>query len=76
MFPKTKPITTGVIYKLPIQTRLLEQIITEFESLDLKDENSILGDFNISLHFRGKHILYKPRNPTKNLQRTLENILN
>ena len=30
LFPKTKPITVGVIYKPGNQTRFLEQIITEF----------------------------------------------
>ena len=39
LFPKTKPITVGVIYKPPDQTRFLEQIITEFETLDLNDEH-------------------------------------
>ena len=37
LFPKTKPITLGVIYKPPNQTRFLEQIITGFvETLNLK----------------------------------------
>ena len=35
LFPKTRSITIGVIYKPPNQTRCLEQIITEFETLDL-----------------------------------------
>ena len=30
LFPKTKPITVGVVYKPLNQTRSLEQIITEF----------------------------------------------
>ena len=60
MFPKTKPITVGVIYKPPNQTRFLEQIITEFETLDLHNEHYVLGDFNINLLFKGKYIFDKP----------------
>ena len=60
MFPKTKPVTIGVIYKPPNQTRFLVQIIAEFETLDLNDEHYILGDFNINLLFKGKHVFDKP----------------
>ena len=60
LFPKTKPITVGVIYKPPNQTRFLEQIITEFETLDLHNEHHVLGDFNINLLFKGKYIFDKP----------------
>ena len=51
LFPKTKPISVGIIYKSPSQTQFLEQIITEFEALDLNNEIYILGDFNIKLLF-------------------------
>ena len=57
--PKPKPITVGVIYKSPNQTTLLEQIITEFETLDLYNEHYVLEDFNINL-FKGKNIFDKP----------------
>ena len=60
MFPKTKPVTVGVIYIPPNQTRFLEQIITEFETLDLHNEHYVLGDFNINLLFTGKYIFDKP----------------
>ena len=60
MFPKTKPITIGVIYKPPDQTRFLEQIIIEFETLDLNNEHYVLGDFNINLLFKRKNIFDKP----------------
>ena len=60
LFPKTKPITVGVIYKPQDQTRSLEQIITEFETLDLNDEHYVLGNFNISLLFKGKYFFDKP----------------
>ena len=59
LFPKIKPITIAVIYKPPNQTRFLEQIIAEFETLDLNDERYILGDFNINLLFNGKYIFDK-----------------
>ena len=60
LFPKTKPITTGIIYKPPNQTKIFEQIITEFERFDLNDEHYILEDFNINLLFKGKYIFDKP----------------
>ena len=51
--------TTIVIYKPPDQTRFLEQIIPEFETLDLNDEHYVLGDFSINLLFKGKYIFDK-----------------
>ena len=48
LFPKTKPISVGIFYKLASQKRFLEQIITEFESLELNNELYILGVFNIN----------------------------
>ena len=59
LFPKTKPITVGVLYKPPDQTRFLEQIVTEFETLDLNDEHYVLGDFSMNLLFKGKYICDK-----------------
>ena len=59
LFPQTKSITIGVLYKPSNQTRFLEQIITEFETLDLNDEHYVPGDFNINL-FKGKYIFEKP----------------
>ena len=53
LFPKTKPISVGIFCKPPSQTRFLEQIITEFESLELINELYIFGDFNINLLFKG-----------------------
>ena len=59
-FQKQNPVTIGVIHKPPKQTRFLEQIITEFETLDLNDEHYVLGDFNINLFFKGKGIFATP----------------
>ena len=53
-------MTVGVIYKPQNQTRFLEQIITEFETLGLHNEHSVLGDFNRNLLFKGKYIFDKP----------------
>ena len=60
LFPKAKPITIGVIYKPLNQTRFLEQIITEFETLDLNNEHYVLREFNINLLFKGKYTFDKP----------------
>ena len=59
LFPKTKPISIGILYKPPRQTRFLEQMVTDFESLELNNELYILGDFNIDLLFKGNCILNK-----------------
>ena len=47
-------MSVGIFYKPPSQTRFLEQIITEFKSLELINELYILGDFNINLLFLHK----------------------
>ena len=52
LFPKTKSISVGIIYKPPSQSQFLQQILTEFETLDLDNEIYVLGDFNINLLFR------------------------
>ena len=57
MFPKTKPVSIGMIYKPSNQTKFLEHIISEFEELDLKNEHHILGDFNVNLISKGTCIL-------------------
>ena len=59
LFPKTKPITIGIIYKPTSQMQFFEQIITKFEALELNSELYILGDFNINLLFKGRSILNK-----------------
>ena len=59
LFPKTKPMFISILYKPPRQTRFLEQIVTDFESLELNNELCILGDFNIDLLFKGNCILNK-----------------
>ena len=70
LFPKKKPISVCIIYKPPSQSQFLQQIITEFEALDLDNEIYILGDFNINLLFRDKYILNKS-NEIKNIDKNL-----
>ena len=70
MFPKTKPISVGIIYKPPSQSKFLQQIIKEFEALDLDHEIYVLGDFNINLLFGDKYILNKSSD-NKNLDKNL-----
>ena len=65
MFPKTKPISIGIIYKKPNQTQFLEQMITKFEALDLNNEIYVLGDFNLNLLFKDKYVLIKPNESKK-----------
>ena len=59
LFLKTKPISVGIIYKTPSQTQFLEQMITEFQALELNNKLHILGDFNINLLFKGNAFLVK-----------------
>ena len=70
LFPKTKPISVGIIYKPPSQSQFLQQMITEFEALDLDNEIYVLGDFNINLLFRDKYVLNKS-NVIKKLDKNL-----
>ena len=51
LLPETKPLSVGIIYKPPSQSQFLQQIITEFEVLDLDNEIYVLGDFNTNLLF-------------------------
>ena len=57
LFPKTKPISVSIICKPPSQTQFLEQMITEFEALNLNNKVYVLGDFNINLLFQDKNVL-------------------
>ena len=59
LFLKTKPISVGIIYKPSSQTQFLEQMITEFEVLDLNNKIYVLGDFDINLFFQDKYVLKK-----------------
>ena len=59
MFPKTKPISAGIFYKPPSQIQFLEQIITEFQLLELNNELYLLGDINMNLLFKENCILNK-----------------
>ena len=70
LFPKTKPLSAGIIYNPLSQIQFLEQMITEFEALNLNNEIYVLEDFNINLLFRGKYVLNK-LNETKKVDKDL-----
>ena len=59
LFPKTKPTSIFILYKPPRQTQFLEQMVIDFESLELNNELYILEDFSIDLSFKGNCILNK-----------------
>ena len=59
LFPKTKPISEGIIYKLSSQTRFLEQMITEFEALELNNELCILETLTQTSYLRANTFLIK-----------------
>ena len=58
LFPKAKPISVCTL-QASNKTRFLEQIITEFESLELNRKPYVFVDFNINLLFKGNCILNK-----------------
>ena len=70
LFPKTKPLSVCIIYNPPSQTQFLEQMITEFEALNLNNKIYVLGDFYINLLFWDKYVLKKP-NETKKIDKDL-----
>ena len=54
LIPKTKPITVGIVYKPPDQTRFLEILSNSLNSLNMSSEEwHILGDLNINLYHNG-----------------------
>ena len=59
MFSKTKPSSVGIVYKPLSQSQFLQQMIAEFEALDLDNEIYVLGNFNINLLFQDKYVLNK-----------------
>ena len=55
--PKTKPITIGILYRPPKQTRFLKEVTTALQNITdfYNKEVYILGDININLiHFSEK----------------------
>ena len=54
LIPKVKPITAGIVYKPPDQTKFLEILSDSSNSLNmLSEEWNILGDLNINLYQNG-----------------------
>ena len=54
LIPKTKPITAGIVYKPPDQTRFLEILSNGLNLLNmLSEEWHILEDLNINLYHNG-----------------------
>ena len=54
LIPKTKPITVGIVYKPPDQTRFVEILSNSLNSLNMfSKEWHILGDLIINLYHNG-----------------------
>ena len=54
LIAKAKPITVGIVYKPPDQTRFLEILSNSLNSLNMSSEEwHILGDLNINLYHNG-----------------------
>ena len=58
--PKTKLMTTGIVYLPPSQARFLETTKEHFYKLDtINKETHILGGFNINLYLNNKYVFDK-----------------
>ena len=59
LFPKTTPVTVGIMYRPPKQTNFLEILDMTFEKVDTdKKEIYILGDFNITMYHNNRYIVH------------------
>ena len=66
LIPKTKPITGGIVYKPPNQTRFLELQSDSLNSLNmLSEEWQVLGDLNINLCQNGSTLGQRNKNIIK-----------
>ena len=66
LIPKTRPITAGIVYKPPDQTRFLEILSNSLNWLNiLSKEWHILGDLNISLYQNGSTLGEENKNIIK-----------
>ena len=68
MIPHTKPITVGIIYRPPNQSKFLYMFEENVPKLNTSyREIYFLGDFNISLFENGKYVFQKSSSNIKNL---------
>ena len=66
LIPKTKPITFGIAYKPPDQTRILEILSDSINLLNmLSKEWHILGDLNTNLYQNGSTLGEENKNVIK-----------
>ena len=66
LIPKTKPITVGIVYKPPDQTRFLEILSGSLNWLNmLTEECHISGDLNINLYKNGSTLEEENKNIIK-----------
>ena len=68
LMPHTKPITVGVIYRPPNQSKFLDIFEENLPKLNTSyREIYFLGDFNINLFENGKYVFQKSSSNNKNL---------
>ena len=66
--PHTKPITVGIIYRPPNQSKFLDIFEENLPKLNTSyREIYFLGDFNINLFENGKYVFQKSSSNNKNL---------
>ena len=60
LLPKSKPITVGIIYRLPNYVDFIDHFNNTLGKLRFQsNEIYLLGDFNINLFFEGHYVLKK-----------------
>ena len=74
LMPNTKPITVGIIYRPPNQSKFLDIFKENLPKLNTSyREIYFLGDFNINIFENGKYVFQKYSSNSKNLDSFTKN---
>ena len=78
LMPHTKPITVGIIYRPPNQSKFLDIFEENLPKLNTSyREIYFLGDFNINLFENGKYVFHKSSsNNSSNINGVITSVLN
>ena len=78
LMPHTKPITVGIIYIPPNQSKVLDIFEENLPKLNTSyREIYSLGDFNINLFENGKYVFHKSSsNNSSNINEVITSVLN
>ena len=77
LMPHTKPITVGIIYRPPNQSKFLDIFEENLPKINTSyRESYFLGDFNINLFENGKYVFHKSSSNNKNLDHSQKSTMN